>query len=45
MLMLVSALLMFWGLAKLLSSLFVEVEDEEEAGEPSTTGETPGGGA
>lgn len=45
MLMLVPALLMFWALAKLLSSLFVEVEeDEQEPGESLPSGEAPGGG-
>jgi exosortase len=43
MLMLVPALLMFWGLAKLLDSLFVEVEDDEES-ESSPAGETSDGG-
>ncbi len=43
MLMLVPALLMFWGLAKLLSSLFVEVEDEEDEAS-SVAGEASSGG-
>ncbi|MFP3936691.1 MAG: exosortase/archaeosortase family protein [Phycisphaerae bacterium] len=45
MLMLAPALLMFWGLAKLLSSLFVEVEDEETEQSQVSDEAADGGGA